>query len=335
MAEWAKEWAEKLGGVTELHDIGEQELPNGKKIPLPPIVTAEFRTSLAGRPTVCIYGHLDVQPAAKEDGWDSEPFVLEERDGKLWGRGSTDDKGPVLGWLWVIEAYKNANKPLPCNIKLCLENMEESGSEGLEEFVYAQAKNGFLSDVDYICISDNYWLGTEKPCVTYGLRGIAYFFVEISGPSKDLHSGVFGGVVAEPMVELSHLFASLVDGKGNILVKGVNDSVAAVSDEEMASYEPIDFSVEAFRKDVGSKALLHESKEKVLMHRWRFPSLSIHGVEGAFSGEGGKTVIPRKVIGKFSIRLVPDQDPDQITSIVTDHLEAKFKVCNCYSASYR
>lgn len=144
--------------------------------------------------TVLLYGHLDVQPALLEDGWDTEPFVLTEKDGKLYGRGSTDDKGPVLCWLHAIEAFQAQKIQLPVNVKFVFEGMEESGSEGLDELLFAR-KDDFLSDIDYVCISDNYWLGTDHPCITYALRGICYFYVEVECASKDLHSGVFGGTV--------------------------------------------------------------------------------------------------------------------------------------------
>ena len=127
---------------------------------------------------MCVYGHLDVQPAAKDDGWATDPFVLTENNGALYGRGSSDDKGPVLAWLWAIEAYSAAATPLPVNVKMCLEGMEESGSLGLDEFV-VQHKGDFFKDVDAFCISDNYWLSTRKPCITFGLRGLCYFFVEV------------------------------------------------------------------------------------------------------------------------------------------------------------
>lgn len=141
-----------------------------------------------------MYGHIDVQPALKEDGWNTEPFVLTEKDGKLFGRGASDDKGPVLCWIHAIEGFQTIGVPLPVNVKFVFEGMEESGSEGLDDLLFAR-KGDFLSNVDYVCISDNYWLGKEKPCITYGLRGVCYFGLEVKCADKDLHSGVFGGTV--------------------------------------------------------------------------------------------------------------------------------------------
>ncbi|KAM4705932.1 cytosolic non-specific dipeptidase [Rhinophrynus dorsalis] len=314
---------ERLGGSTELVDIGKQKLPDGTEIPLPPIILGKLGSD-PGKKTVCVYGHLDVQPAALEDGWDSEPFVLDERDGKMYGRGSTDDKGPVLAWLNCIEAYQQIKQELPVNLKFCFEGMEESGSEGLDDLIFAR-KDTFFKGVDYVCISDNYWLGKNKPCITYGLRGICYFFIEVECSSKDLHSGVYGGSVHEAMTDLIALMGSLIDKKGKILIPGINEAVAPVLEEEKAIYDAIDFDLQEFANDIGSDRLLHESKEKILMHRWRFPSLSLHGIEGAFSAAGAKTVIPRKVIGKFSIRLVPDMNPEDVQKQVEDYLTKQFK----------
>lgn len=322
MMEVAAADIKQLGGSVELVDIGKQKLPDGSEIPLPPILLGKLGSD-PQKKTVCIYGHLDVQPAALEDGWDSEPFTLVERDGKLYGRGSTDDKGPVAGWMNALEAFQKTSQEIPVNIRFCLEGMEESGSEGLDELIFAQ-KDTFFKDVDYVCISDNYWLGKKKPCITYGLRGICYFFIEVECSDKDLHSGVYGGSVHEAMTDLITLMGSLVDRKGKILIPGINEAVAPVTEEELKLYDQIDFDLEEYAKDVGAQTLLHGCKKDVLMHRWRFPSLSLHGIEGAFSGSGAKTVIPRKVVGKFSIRLVPNMTPEVVSEQVTKYLTKKF-----------
>ncbi|XP_077886001.1 cytosolic non-specific dipeptidase isoform X2 [Ictidomys tridecemlineatus] len=322
MMEAAAADIQQLGGSVELVDIGKQKLPDGSEIPLPPILLGKLGSD-PQKKTVCVYGHLDVQPASLEDGWDSEPFTLTERDGKLYGRGSTDDKGPVAGWMNALEAYQKTGQDIPVNVRFCLEGMEESGSEGLDELIFAQ-KDKFFKDVDYICISDNYWLGKKKPCLTYGLRGICYFFIEVECSDKDLHSGVYGGSVYEAMTDLIALMGSLMDNKGKILIPGVNEAVAPVTREEHELYEHIDFDLDEFAKDVGAETLLHGFKKDILMHRWRYPSLSLHGIEGAFSGSGAKTVIPRKVVGKFSIRLVPNMTPEVVSEQVTSYLTKKF-----------
>lgn len=322
MMEVAAADIKQLGGSVELVDIGKQKLPDGSEIPLPPILLGKLGSD-PQKKTVCIYGHLDVQPAALEDGWDSEPFTLVERDGKLYGRGATDDKGPVAGWINALEAFQKTSQEIPVNLRFCLEGMEESGSEGLDELILAR-KDTFFNGVDYVCISDNYWLGKSKPCITYGLRGICYFFIEVECSDRDLHSGVYGGSVHEAMTDLIALMGSLTDGKGKILVPGIHEAVAPVTEQELELYDKIDFDLEEYAKDVGAQTLRHNCKRDVLMHRWRFPSLSLHGIEGAFSGSGAKTVIPRKVIGKFSIRLVPNMTPEAVTEQVTKYLTEKF-----------
>jgi nonspecific dipeptidase len=260
------------------------------------------------------------------DGWDSPPFVLTERDGKLYGRGSTDDKGPALSWLWVVEAHHALGMPLPVNIKIVYEGMEESGSDGLFEWIQSEATQ-FLKDVDFFCISDNYWLGKTKPCVTYGLRGMAYFQLAVQGAHQDLHSGSFGGSVHEGMTDLIRLMGTLVDTDGTILVDGIMDDVKLLTAEEEALYENLDFNVEEYKDEVKifSEKLLFDNKKDILLHRWRYPTLSLHGIEGAFSGPGAKTVIPAKVTGKFSLRLVPHQDPQKIEALVKDHIEKEFQ----------
>ena len=253
-------------------------------------------------------------------------MIYNFRDGdKLYGRGSTDDKGPVLGWLHVIQAYQALKIDLPVNMKFCFEGMEESGSEGLDELLIARKDTEFMQKVDYVCISDNYWLGKQKPCITYGLRGICYFFIEIQCCAKDLHSGVFGGTVHEGMADLMYMMNTLLDKDGTILVDNLMDDVKPVTPEETDSYKTIDFDVHDFKNDLQTAKLINDGdKVKTLMARWRFPSLSLHGTEGAFSDTGAKTVIPRKVIGKFSIRIVPDQTPEKVEEVVVKYLNKKW-----------
>uniref|UniRef100_A0A914V2D2 Peptidase M20 dimerisation domain-containing protein n=1 Tax=Plectus sambesii TaxID=2011161 RepID=A0A914V2D2_9BILA len=318
MVEWTKDLLQTLGATCELREIGYQTLPDGDHLDLPPVLLGILGTD-PHKKTLCVYGHLDVQPAKKSDGWATEPFELVEKDGKLFGRGSTDDKGPVLAWINAIEAFQATGAEMPINIKFVFEGMEESGSEGLNDLL-ATLKDNWLKDVDYTCISDNYWLGKSKPCITYGLRGLSYYFVEVAGTDMDLHSGSFGGSVHEPMNDLVWLMSQLIDVRGTILIPGIKEMVAPLTPEEEGLYDTIEFDVETFRKDIGAPKLTHDTAKDVLLHRWRYPSLSIHGVEGAFSGTGAKTVIPRKVIVKFSIRLVPNIDPKHCDQLVIKYL---------------
>ncbi|XP_015586059.1 cytosolic non-specific dipeptidase [Cephus cinctus] len=323
MIQWAEAKLKDLGTTTELADIGKQKLSDGKEIPLPPVLLGTLGSD-PKKKTVLLYGHLDVQPALLEDGWDTEPFTLVEKDGKLYGRGSTDDKGPVLCWIHALQGYKAIGEDIPVNIKFVFEGMEESGSEGLDDLLWSR-KDTFLKGIDYVCISDNYWLGTTKPCITYGLRGICYFHLEVSCATRDLHSGTFGGTVYEAMSDLIYLLDSLVDVNGRILIDGIYNDVAEITNAELESYKTIEFDVNEFRSTVGTKKLAHnEDKTQLLMHRWRHPSLSIHGIEGAFSDPGAKTVIPRKVIGKFSIRIVPNMTPADVEKKVVAHLQKKW-----------
>merc|ERR1719233_1385722 len=298
MMHWMGDELKDLGAAIEYVDIGEQTMPDGTVLPLPPVLMGELGTD-ATKKTLLVYGHLDVQPAAKEDGWDTDPWVLTEVDGKLYGRGSTDDKGPVLGWIHALQCYQECGMELPVNFKFCFEGMEESGSEGLDKMLMERQNTKFMQEVDFCCISDNYWLGKNKPCITYGLRGVCYFFIEIECATKDLHSGVFGGTVNE----------------------GLMDPVAPLTPEESAKYTNIDFDPEEYRKDLGAPGrLMHgNDKAKTLMARWRYPSLSLHGIQGAFADPGAKTVIPRKVVGKFSIRIVPNQTPEIVEKVVVDY----------------
>ncbi|CAH1763722.1 16021_t:CDS:2 [Entrophospora sp. SA101] len=273
MSEWLVKLFQKLGVSYEIADIGTHQMA-GKTLKLPPILLGTYGND-PKKKTILVYGHYDVQPALIEDGWDSDPWKLTtDSNGRMVGRGSSDDKGPIIGWLNAIEAHQKAGIEFPVNLKICFEGMEESGSENLDELIAKEAKR-YFKDVDAVCISDNYWLGVTKPCLTYGLRGICYFELIVSGPGRDLHSGVFGGTVYEPMTDLVYLLSKLVKPNGEILIPGILDDVAALT--------------------------------------------------GAFSASGAKTVIPCSVRGKFSIRLVPDMDPERVKNLAEDYLRKEFE----------
>ncbi|GJJ14581.1 hypothetical protein Clacol_008847 [Clathrus columnatus] len=342
MAKFLRDELEAVGVTVRFADLGKQVL-DGKELNLPPAILGSIGND-KNKKTVLLYGHYDVQPALKSDGWYTEPFTLtvDNESGRLVGRGSTDDKGPVLGWINILQAHHDLKLELPVNIKFCLEGMEESGSEGLDELVVAErGSNKFFDGIDCACIvwrrasfrstpyltipqSDNYWLNTRTPCITYGLRGIVYFKVNVRGAGQDLHSGVFGGLVHEPMTDLVILLSKLVTPLGKILIPGVNDLVAPLTKDERERYETLDYSISDVEGVLGGKLTVSSDKETVLMNRMRYPSLSIHGIEGAFSAPGAKTVIPANVSGKFSIRLVPDQTPDAIEVCVKEYLMQEF-----------
>ncbi|KAG6887961.1 hypothetical protein C0995_011354 [Termitomyces sp. Mi166 len=328
MANWLNSQLNSYGVQTQLIDLG-NHIMDGQELPLPPAILGRIGTD-PSKKTVLIYGHFDVQPANKSDGWDTDPFTLvAHKDGRLIGRGSSDDKGPILGWLNILQYHHQNGKELPVNIRFCFEGMEESGSEGLDDLVKKESQSGgWFDGVDCVCISDNYWLNTRTPALTYGLRGLAYFKVTISGPARDLHSGVFGRTVHEPMTDLIALMSKLVDVSGNILVPGVDEMVEPPTDSEKAIYEKLDYSVADVEESAGGQIALSASKVDVLMGRMRYPSLSLHGIEGAFSGAGAKTVIPAKVSGKFSIRLVPPQTPELVEPLVFRYLQSEFAKLN-------
>lgn len=321
MGEWLAAELTALGAEVELRPLGKQ--PHKEHLDLPPVLVGRYGRDPSKR-TILVYGHYDVQPAEKGDGWATEPFDLTVDDkGRMFGRGSTDDKGPVLGWVNAIEAHQKAGVDFPVNLLMCFEGMEEYGSEGLEDFIKAEAKK-YFADTDAVCISDNYWLGTEKPCLTYGLRGCNYYSIEVSGPAADLHSGVFGGQAHEPMTDLVQLLGTLVDSKGQIKIPGIAEQVAPVTKDEESLYDSIAFTMANLHESLGSTTTIHDTEKPTLMARWRYPSLSVHGVEGAFSAPGAKTVIPAKVIGKFSIRTVPDMDIDKTNEAVYRYVKEQF-----------
>ncbi|PGH20113.1 hypothetical protein AJ80_03681 [Polytolypa hystricis UAMH7299] len=318
-----------LGGKAELKELTTH--PG-----LPPVVAAQYPSTLdSNKKTLLIYGHYDVQPADDGDKWEHPPpFELtegtRESDGKksYFGRGSTDDKGPVVSWLNVIEAHKNAGVTIPVNLRFLFEGMEESGSTGLPEFIKSADGKKLFTNVDAACISDNYWLGTTKPCLTYGLRGIVYFSITVSGPKQELHSGIFGGTVYEPMIDLSILLSKLVTSQGTILIPGINEDVEPLGEVEAATYKNIQYTMQDLYDATGSHTAIYDDPIRTLMARWRYPSLSIHGVEGAYSGPDTKTSIAPMVTGKFSIRTVPNMTTKRVTQLVTDFLNAEWKELN-------
>ncbi|KAG8010356.1 Cytosolic non-specific dipeptidase [Nibea albiflora] len=290
MMEVAAQKLRLMGGAVELVDIGEQELPDGQTLALPKVVTAKFGSD-PNKYTVCIYGHVDVQPAKLEDGWATDPYNLTDINGNLYGRGASDNKAPVLAWIHAVEAYQALNIDLPVNVKFVIEGMEETGSNGLDAMILAQRDT---------------------------------FFTDVEGPKQDLHSGVYGGTVIEPMTDLIGILDTLISPSGKILVPGIREAVAPLSDEEWKMYQDIQFDIENYKTKIGVNQLMYSNKVDLLAHMWRYPTVSIHGIEGAFSDPGTKTVIPAKVTAKFSIRQVPNMDPAMVKKQVTDYLHSVF-----------
>eukprot|EP01056_Protomagalhaensia_sp_Gyna25_P005340 Protomagalhaensia_sp_Gyna_25__5339@NODE_675_length_2861_cov_1823_365344_g526_i0_p1_GENE_NODE_675_length_2861_cov_1823_365344_g526_i0NODE_675_length_2861_cov_1823_365344_g526_i0_p1_ORF_typecomplete_len505_score88_50Peptidase_M20/PF01546_28/6_7e43M20_dimer/PF07687_14/1_4e20Peptidase_M28/PF04389_17/0_0059_NODE_675_length_2861_cov_1823_365344_g526_i013452661 len=329
MAQWIeaevkKDWKE---AEVNYYYPDQVQVVDGVEYKISPLVTVQLGPQDPKKRTLLVYAHYDVQPAEKADGWDTDPWKLVRLDnGEMRGRGSSDDKGPLVGWLCTLKAYKESGVEVPINVKFCCEGFEESASLGFNETLRDHIKHtGFLDDVDFVCISDNYWVTTSKPCLTHGLRGLLSVQLAIKGPKRDLHSGLFGGQVYQPMDDLIYLFSQLKDGDDNILIPGVMDDVMAITDEERALYEKLEFSIKDKKDEIGTTRLRdEENRTKCVMNVWRLPSLTVHGIEGAFSEPGFKTVIPMRVVGKFSIRLVPNQDPATIQKLVTEYVEKKF-----------
>jgi acetylornithine deacetylase/succinyl-diaminopimelate desuccinylase-like protein len=270
-----------------------------------------------GKPTVLFYGHYDVQPAEPLELWTSPAFEPTVRDGNLFGRGTADDKGQVHIHLAALESLFASEGKLPINIKVLIEGEEEVGSANLWDFVQ---KNKARLQADALIVSDTSMLAPGVPSVTYGLRGLVYYEVEITGPAQDLHSGVFGGAAPNPLTILAELFAKMHDKNFRVTVPGFYDDVAKLGAAERKSLAKLPFKPKDFQKTVGSPGLAGEKGFSVAEQVWCRPTLELNGIWGGYMGEGSKTVIPSKAHAKFSCRLVPNQSPEKITKQVENYI---------------
>ncbi len=285
-----------------------------------PIVYGEKLDS-PGRPTILIYGHYDVQPAEPLEPWLSPPFEPTERDGNLYARGATDDKGQMFTHLKAIEAWLKTTGGLPINVKVLIEGEEEIGGENLEEFV---SKNPQKLACDYVVVSDTSQFAPGAPAITYGLKGLAYYELIVHGARSDLHSGMYGGAVANPCNALSVILASLKGSDGRILIDGFYDAVRPLADWERAQFAALPFSEEVFRASLGVTELVGEAGYTTIERKWARPTCDVNGLYGGYQGPGPKTVLPCKAGAKLSFRLVPDQDPSTIRELFQNHVR---KVC--------
>ncbi|MBI3968066.1 MAG: dipeptidase [Chloroflexi bacterium] len=304
--------------VAQLLDSAGLERVEVLPTPGHPVVYGEW-LSAPGQPTVLIYGHYDVQPADPVELWTSPPFEPTIRDGDLYARGSMDDKGQLLIHVKAVEAHLRTNGRLPVNVKFLIEGEEEVGSAHLDEFI---AANRDLLKADVAVISDTAMFKAGVPSLCYGLRGLTYLQVEVVGPKSDLHSGSFGGSVLNPIQALCELIAGLKDQAGRITVSGFYDQVRPLTEEERAEFGRLPFDEAEFRSETGVPALYGEAGFTTLERLWARPTLELNGIWGGYTGEGAKTVLPAKAAAKISCRLVPDQDPQQITELLRRHLEA-------------
>lgn len=283
---------------------------------LHPLVYAESLQA-PGKPTVLFYGHYDVQPAEPLDLWTSPAFEPEVRDENLFGRGTADDKGQVHIHLKAFEALRNTAGRLPVNVKVIVEGEEEVGSVNLWEFVDSHRQQ---LKADALIVSDTAMLAKGIPSITYGLRGLNYYQVEITGPAQDLHSGVFGGAVPNPLTILAEMIAKLHDRNFRVTVPGFYDDVATLSRRERQALRSLPWKEKEFRKTVGAPALCGEKGFSIVEQLWTRPTLELNGIWGGYIEEGAKTVIPSQAHAKLSTRLVPNQDPAKIAKLVERHI---------------
>lgn len=282
-----------------------------------PIVYAEKITD-PSKPTVLVYGHYDVQPPEPLELWKSGPFDPQIIDGKIFARGSCDDKGQVYMHVKALETLIQTNT-LTNNIKFCIEGEEEVGSPNLGKFV---KENKALLKADCVLISDSAMISLDTPSLDIGLRGLSYIEVEVTGPNRDLHSGVYGGAVANPITILAKMIASLHDENNHISIPGFYDDVLVATPEERALMAQAPFDEEAYKQDLGVKALWGEKGFTTNERTGIRPTLELNGIWGGYTGEGAKTVLPSKAFAKISARLVPNQQSDKITEKLIKHLES-------------
>ncbi len=282
---------------------------------LHPLVYAESPHQ-EGKPTVLLYGHYDVQPAEPLELWSSPAFEPTVRNGNLYGRGTADDKGQLHTHLKALEALQTVHSKLPVNVKVLIEGEEEVGSKSLWDFL-RQNRQRLVSDA--LVLSDTSMLAPRVPSITYALRGMNYYQVEITGPSQDLHSGLYGGAVPNPLAVLARTFAQFHDKNLRVTIPGFYRDVAKLSASERKALKTLPWNEKEFRKTVGAPALCGEKGYSVPEQIWCRPTFDLNGIWGGYMQEGAETAIPSKAYAKFSTRLVPNQDPDKIAKLVEAH----------------
>jgi acetylornithine deacetylase/succinyl-diaminopimelate desuccinylase-like protein len=270
-----------------------------------PLVYADWLKA-AGKPTVLVYGHYDVQPVDPVDEWHTPPFEPTERDGNIYARGAVDDKGQVWMQVKALESLLAAGG-LPLNVRVLLEGEEEVGGEGIAAYVASKPAD---LKADFALVCDTELFAPDLPTLCVGLRGMIYTEIEVKGAKTDLHSGMYGGAAPNPFMALVHILSKLKDEHEHILIPGFYDDVQAPSKEELEAWKSLPFDEEHYRKtEVGSSTLVGEPGYSVLERTWARPTLEVHGMPGGFTGAGAKTVIPAKALAKVSMRLVPNMGP--------------------------
>jgi acetylornithine deacetylase/succinyl-diaminopimelate desuccinylase-like protein len=305
-AEWVCQSLEKIGMKAKLHPT-----------PGHPIVVAEWRGAPRA-PTVLVYGHYDVQPAEPIDLWTSPPFEPTVRDGKIYARGSVDDKGQLFLHVKALEAHLATRGKLPLNVVVIAEGEEEVGSANLENFV---SKNQDLLKADAAVISDSAMFAPGQPSILSSLRGLAYFQIDVQGPKCDLHSGSYGGAVVNPAMTLARILATFHDENGHIAIPGFYDKVRTWESRILDQMKKLPFDEKNFIEEVGAPSLNGEKGYTTLERLWARPTCEVNGLLSGYTGEGAKTVLPAKAMAKVSCRLVPDQDPSEIEKLMDAHVK--------------
>lgn len=309
----AAEWL-----AAHLHAMG---LKNAKVMPTAghPVVYGEWSEAGSDKPTVLVYGHYDVVPAVKEDGWDNPPFEPVEKNGKIYARGATDDKGQLFIHVKALESYLEAVGSAPVNVKFLFEGEEEVSSPNLAPFI---KKHLDLLKADVCVISDSSMRSIEEPAITHSLRGMTYIQLEVQGPKDDLHSGFWGGATHNPALALVEILGKLYNPDNTIAVPGFYDDVVALKKEERDMIAKTALSEEQFKEATGVPAVWGDKKFTIRERVSARPTLDINGLWSGYSGPGPKTIIPAKAGAKLSSRLVANQDPDKIFQLLKKHIEA-------------
>jgi acetylornithine deacetylase/succinyl-diaminopimelate desuccinylase-like protein len=269
-------------------------------------------------PTVLVYGHYDVQPADPYELWHSPPFEPVVKDGKIYARGACDDKGQMYMHIKAFELMMQTNQ-LSCNVKFMIEGEEEVGSSNLATFV---KNNKERLKADVVLISDTSMIANDTPSIDVGLRGLSYIEVEVTGPNRDLHSGVYGGAVANPINILAKMIASMHDENNHITIPGFYDKVVELTAAERTALNKAPFDIEDFKSDLGIADVWGEKGYNTIERTGIRPTLDVNGIWGGYTGEGSKTVLPSKAFAKISMRLVPNQSSDEITALFKKHFES-------------
>lgn len=283
-----------------------------------PIVYGELITD-ESKPTVLVYGHYDVQPPDPVHKWKTPPFEPTVRDGDIYARGASDDKGQSYTHVKALEAYLRSDTDFPVNIKFIFEGEEEIGSPNLVPFIKEHKE---LLECDMVLISDTAMFAEDTPSITYGLRGLAYMEIEVQGPNRDLHSGVYGGGVENPANVLCEIIANMKDDDGIIQIPGFYNDVVELTEEERKAYEKLPFDEEDFKKELGLEALAGEKGYNTLERTSARPTLDVNGMWSGYQGEGAKTVLPAAAGAKISMRLVPNQDPKKTADLFKKYVES-------------